>query len=86
MEASVVVCSPLSHRIPATLKICQIYRAGGTSSGDKFAGKTSFFSLLLNFFPRNFCCAIWGTSCSLCILCGGGSQVLLRCCCCCCCY
>ena len=59
---------------------CLTYRGGGTSSGDKLVGQTSFFSLGSKFSPRNFFCAIWGISCSLCVPSGGGSQVLLRCC------
>ena len=45
---------------------------------DNFVGKISPFRVVTKFSSRN--CAIWGTSCSLCILRGGGSRVLLRCC------
>ena len=41
---------------------------GKTSSGDESAGRTSPFSWVTKFSPGKFSSAIWGASCSLCIL------------------
>ena len=51
------------------------YRGGGDFVGGQVLGENFVFRFGVKIFPKNFSCAIWGTSCSLCILSGGGSQV-----------
>ena len=58
--------------------------AGGVGWGDfvwgEVRGENFVFQFGVKNFPTKCFCAIWGISCSLCILSGGGSQVWLRCC------
>ena len=46
----------------------------------QFRGENFAFQIGDKIFPTKILCAIWGTSCSLCILSGDVRQVLLRCC------
>ena len=52
-------------------------RRGG---GGFVRGRFRFSVLVSKTSPRNFFCAVWGTSCSSCSLSGGGSRGLSRCC------
>ena len=53
---------------------------GGDFVRGQCHGENFVFYSNVEIFPLNFFCAMWATSCSLCILSGSCSQVLLRCC------
>ena len=55
---------------------CHTEGRGGAFVRGQCRGGNFVFQFGVEIFPAELFCAIWGPSCSLCILSGGGSQVL----------